>query len=102
MNWICKIASSAVSEEKNWPWMFSKASFSRAEGGQARHHGEMRLALVVQLGNESNVGRRLEHVGQARNFQARVLIERAALRRGRAVSGGAPFEPAKSPSRASP
>ena len=56
MNWICKIASSAVSEEKNCPWMFSKASFSRAEGGSACHHGEVRLALVMEFGNESDVG----------------------------------------------
>ena len=66
---------------------------------EARHHGEMRLALVVKLGNESNVGCRLEHIGQARNVQTRVLVEGAALRRRRAVAGCASFESAKCPSR---
>ena len=46
---------------------------------QRRHHGQMRLVFVAQLGDEANVGIRFQHVRQVLDLLARGFVEDAAF-----------------------
>ena len=62
--------SGADADEKKFPSMFSKTSLPRSLSGIPATMVRVRLLVIAQLGDETNIGRDFDHIGNARNVGA--------------------------------